>query len=124
MFTGRTLRLRQFVAMLCMVATCVFCAQTILIQLDRVEHALGIEHDPNGLAGSLSVSDDRAQDSLTDDPSHPVAHAHLGDTGAQSLPAAANLPIAIDYSTVAFASNDPPALKGEDRSVLERPPNA
>src|SRR5688572_21754391 len=85
--------LRRIAAMGCIAVACLFCVQTTIAHLDRVEHALGIDHDAVPLVGPVHVHHHHASENTSADcgdstGSHPVNHAHQGDTAFNFLLAA------------------------------------
>ena len=75
--------LRRIAAIGCIAVSCLFCIQTTLAHLDRVEHVLGIDHDAVPLAGPVHhhhASDNTAADCGEPTGTHPVSHSHVGDT--------------------------------------------
>ena len=74
MFNRRKPRLRSFLAMCCLALMAVLTHQGAVASVDRVQHALGVEHAPNPLAGAVSFEHDHDHD------------AHHGDHHAAAAP--------------------------------------
>ena len=111
--------------MLCVAVVCAFCVESAIIAVDRVEHALGIEHDASPVAGTVvtCTATQNACDA-SGEPAHPVSHVHSGDTTTNgTLPAA----VAWTPSNSAgpdFAAVDSRLDRGLGQGAPERPPKA
>lgn len=118
-------RLTRTIAMLCVAIVCVFCVQTTLIAVDRLEHALQIEHDANPLAGTVQ-SCGAAADACeqTGGPVHPISHAHYGDTVTNALPGAAPSLMTIVFKAVGSPLPVSRARPSVGQLAPERPPKA
>lgn len=119
-------RFKKAIAMLCVVISCVFCVQMNVIALDRLDHALGIDHRANVLAGSI-VAVDEQHDHDQDDgnnPSHPVSHVHGADGGQSGV-----VHVTTPSSFVEFVSSEAIfvpelTLAGGFSNRVDRPPKA
>ena len=116
--------LKRIVAIICMAIACLFYVQTVLVNIDRMEHALELEHDANSLAGTVQYC------AVTPDACgqagdvHPVSHAHQGDTAMSVLAASFSvLPTAYDDKGTMQLSHHS-AGRGLEQLVPERPPKA
>lgn len=125
MFGRSSERLIRAIAMLCVAITCVFCVQTTIIALDRLEHALEIEHDAKPVAGTVQYCA-AAPDACgqSGEPNHPISHAHSGDTASNILLVAGPASLLIEFTTTAFSFAG--ARLGHSMSQLapDRPPKA
>lgn len=123
MFARGSKRLRRTIATLCVAITCVFCVQTIVITLDRIEHALEIEHDANPIAGTVHYCE-AAPDVCEQSGGlpHPISHAHSGDASTNMVLATALGSVAIKFKAATFpvmASRFGPAV---GQLAPDRPP--
>jgi hypothetical protein len=122
--------LRRIAAIGCIAVTCLFCVQMTLVHLDRVEHALGIDHDAVPMAGPVHVhhhhdaSDHSHADSDESNGSHPVSHAHQGDTAFSFLLAATYQIIPVDVARQGSSLTDAVAVRGMAPGLPDRPPKA
>lgn len=124
MFARGSKRLRRTIATLCVAITCVFCVQTIVIALDRIEHALEIEHDANPLAGTILYCE-AAPDVCEQSGGlpHPISHAHSGDASTNMLLAATALgSVAIKFKAATFPVTASRLGPVEGRLAPDRPP--
>jgi hypothetical protein len=94
-----------------------------VISLDRIEHALGIDHHANPLAGSIVVVDHQDCDD-DKDPSHPVSHAHSGQNCQTGIILLTTVCSPVKFVTVAAFSVKQRVQVGEFTSTLDRPPKA
>ena len=110
--------------MVCVAAMFVFGVQTAIVAVDRIEHALEIDHAPNALAGTIqcTASADACQNS--DDPSHPVSHAHGSDTAMSGLDATVGEGVVVEFTASHFAWAHSRMLSGLSQHAPERPPKA
>lgn len=125
MFTRTKPALRRTIAIFCMAITCAFCVQANIITLDRIEHAHGIEHHANPVAGTVvdcTSGHDACQPSDEPSSQHPVSHAHAGDTATSGVlvPSTASAPI--ETSGTLLAAFDTGAGSGLAQHAPERPP--
>lgn len=72
-FNRRKPRLRTFLAMCCLALMAVVTHQGVVASVDRVQHALGVEHAPNALAGAVLVDHDHDHDADHHDDHHRTA---------------------------------------------------
>lgn len=79
MFRRAVEKLKQIAAVACIALTCAVTIQAVVISVDRVEHALGIEHDANILGGTVLSCSDMPQFCNPTGDMQPVSHAHVGD---------------------------------------------
>lgn len=111
--------------MLCVVVALAFTAQATVVALDRIEHALGHEHDANPVAGTVQLSKhDHDHDHDTDNNHHGLSHVHTGDTAVSFTLAY----VAVDVSRVTLTPkysivSDRSAPPSQTNS-LDRPPKA
>jgi hypothetical protein len=109
-----------------MAITCAFCVQTNIITLDRIEHALGIEHHANAVAGTVidcisSLDGCQSPDELTQ---HPVSHAHSGDTATNGMLASSTASAPIATLGRLLVALDPRIGPSVVQHAPERPPKA
>lgn len=118
-----SMRLMRTIAMLCVAITCVFCLQTTVIALDRLEHALEIEHDANQVAGTVQYCAD-APDGCeqTGGLPHPASHAHSGDTATYLLQAAGVASVATEFTAATFPIKAGRLGPGVSQLAPDRPP--
>jgi len=116
-------RLTRTFAMICMAIVCVFCVQTTLIAVDRLEHALEIEHDANPLAGTVQVCG-AAIDACeqTGGALKPVLHAPSGGSGKNGMPGSAPSLVAIDFKATTIPLARPQAGPSVSQVAPDRPP--
>ena len=118
-------KLTRIVAMLCVAITCVFFVQTTIITLDRIEHALEIEHDANPLAGTVqycgAAHDECGQ---SGGPAHPISHAHYGDTVTNVLLGSAPSLVTVDVKVTKIRLMGTSAGPGASQLAPDRPPKA
>lgn len=81
MFFRRADTLRRCIAIVCMAATYMLSVQSVIVSIDRIEHALEIEHHANPLAGTISFCTSQTESCGGSNETHPVSHshAHAGD---------------------------------------------
>ena len=87
MFIRAYTGLKRAIAVACIAIACLFCVQSVLISIDRIEHAFEIEHDANPLAGTIyfcAVTSDGACEQ-PGDVHQPLSHAHHGDATTSVL---------------------------------------
>lgn len=117
-------RFQKAIAMLCVVISCVFCVQMNVIALDRLDHALGIDHRANALAGSIvAVDQDHDQDDGTN-PSHPVSHAHSADGGQTGVVHVLTPSSSVEFVTAEAFFVPELTLAGGFSNRVDRPPKA
>lgn len=114
-------KLRSVVAALCVVIACLFCAQSVLVSLDRIEHALDMDHHAHPLAGTIQCTEQGAHECGSNGV-HPISHAHHGDTATTVLAASAatGVPVHPQRLTVTFVHDF--AGPGIGPLLPERPP--
>lgn len=126
-------RTRTILAMCCMALMAVLAAQGVIANVDRTQHALGVEHAPTPLAGAVHYDHDdhhevglgdvpaSADPSPDDDDGRP-AHHHYAEGPQLAAPSADRLPglMLARLAVVAVPRLDSPALLVTAR--LERPP--
>lgn len=125
MFGRGSKRLIRTIAMLCVAMTCVFSMQTIVIALDRLEHALEIEHDGNPVAGTVQycvAAADACEQS--DGAINPISHAHSGDTVTNIMLGSARSLVAIDFKATTIPLAGPQAGPSISQVAPDRPPKA
>lgn len=111
--------------MVCVAIVCVFCLQTTLIAVDRLEHALEIEHDADPLAGTVQycgATTDACEQS--GEPSHPISHAHYGDTATNVLAGSAPSLATIDFNAATIPLAGSRAGPRVSQLAPDRPPKA
>ena len=122
------LGLRRIAAVGCIAVACLFCVQTTIAHLDRVEHALGIDHDAVPLVGPVHhhhhATDKAGGDCGESKGTHPVSHAHQGDTAFSFLLAASCQIIPVDVATRGSSLTDAVAVRGMAPGIPDRPPKA
>jgi len=106
-------------ALICVALVCVFCVQAAVAHIDRVEHALNIDHHANEIAGFI-LDDDEAPTGS----SEAVSHAHVGDGSSSNMTSASQLAHAQKIASVAFLSGHASDHVGADQLVPRRPPKA
>lgn len=118
-------RLTRTIAMICVAIVCVFCVQTTLIAVDRLEHAFEIEHDANPLAGTVqycgAASDGCEQ---SGEPIHPISHVHSGDTATNILPGSAPSLATIDFKEATIPLAGRRVGTSVSQLAPDRPPKA
>ena len=122
-------QLRRIAAMGCIAVACLFCIQTTIAHLDRVEHALGIDHDAVPLVGPVHVHHHHASENTgadCGDPagSHPINHAHQGDTAFNFLLAVSCPILRVDVARQGSSLTDAVAVRGMAPGIPDRPPKA
>lgn len=118
-------RLSRTIATICVAITCMFCVQTVVIALDRIEHALELEHDANPLAGPVhycAVSDNCEHPGSG--PGHPVSHSHLGDNGTNALAVAPQALVPVEFVAVPLMVVGTPGFSSLEQAAPERPPKS
>jgi len=143
-FNRRKPRLRSFLAMCCLALMAVLTHQGAVASVDRVQHALGVEHAPNALAGAVSFDhehdhgadhqgdhhaaaadddDHRQPDSGDQGPDDGVrSHQHAGEASQFAALESERLPALIVATGAAL---DLPLADGPESWLsarLERPP--
>ncbi|MDP3115911.1 MAG: hypothetical protein Q8N19_02230 [Phenylobacterium sp.] len=78
MSNRRKPRLRSFLAMCCLALMAVLTHQGAVASVDKVQHALGVEHAPNALAGAVSFDHDHDHDADQHGDDHAAADADHG----------------------------------------------
>lgn len=103
---------------------CLFCAQSVIVHLDRIEHALELDHHPDALAGTVQCSADSADSCNSPDRAQPLAHTHLADTQTAAL--AAGMVSTPTFAAKNGAPTSSASRAGSGMSALapERPPKA
>lgn len=142
MFDRRNRRIRSFLAMCCLALMAVLTHQGAVASVDRVQHALGVEHAPNALAGAVFVDHDQDHDAGHHDDHHRTAgdddhdqpsgnhgpddgvrsHHHTGEASQFAALDAERLPALILATGAAL---DLPPAEGPESWLsarLERPP--
>ena len=123
-FTHAFGKMKRVVTIVCITAACAFCVQSTVIAIDRIEHALEIDHDANSIAGSVVSCADAPADCAQYGGGHPVSHSHMGDTISPFF-------VAVDFDLIiplsARGGADP--LDGSPRCGIgacapDRPPKA
>ena len=118
-------RLKRTIAMICVAMCCVLVAQTTVIALDRLEHALEIEHDPNPLAGAVQSCDPAAEACEEADPSlDPMSHAHLGGAVTSIMLGSTPSLISVDFERATIRPASARAVPRLGRTAPDRPPKA
>ncbi|MBN8956859.1 MAG: hypothetical protein J0H17_09825 [Rhizobiales bacterium] len=119
-------RFRKAIAMLCVAISFVFCVQMNVIMLDRLAHALGIDHSVNALAGSVIAVDQQHDHDQDDgnDPSHPVSHAHNADGGQTGVVHSSIPSSSVEFVTVVAFFVPEFTLAGGFSNRVDRPPKA
>lgn len=113
------------IAAVCVAITCIFCVQTVVITLDRIEHTLELEHDANPIAGSIhycSASDNCEHPGSG--PGHPVSHSHLGDIGTNALAVAPQGLVPVEFVAVPLMVVGTPVFPSLEQAAPERPPKS
>ena len=119
----RMRRLQRIVAIFCMAITCLFAVQTVIVGVDRVEHALGIDHHATDVAGTLMACDeDRARCGSTGESN--LSHGHFGDTASSFLVTAPDAQLAVLVASTAVCLGPASPIAETDGFRLERPPKA
>ncbi len=126
------LGLRRLAAMVCIAVTCLFCVQVTIAHLDRIEHALGIDHDAVPMAGPVhhhhdhhhDASDKTDADFGESKGKHPVSHAHQGDTAFSFLLAVSYHIVPVDGDRQGPSLTDAAAVRGMAPGIPDRPPKA
>ena len=123
MFGRGSKGLTRTIAMVCVAIVCAFWVQTTVIALDRLEHALEIEHDANPLAGTVqhcaAAPDACGQSGGT---THPISHAHYGDAVTHALLGSAPALAPIDFKAAAIRLAATRAGRGASQLAPDRPP--
>lgn len=125
MFCRRYRRLSHAVATMCVAITCIFCIQTVVIALDRIEHALELEHDANPIAGNIHYC--AAPDSCDhsgDGHGHPISHSHLGDAGTNVLVGSPQALALLALVAAPLVLVGTPAFSSLEQAAPERPPKS
>ncbi len=114
------------VAALCVAMVCVFSVQTVITAVDRVEHALDIDHDANAAAGTVQYCSVTMAscDVPNNTSSHPVSHTHAGDTASGALVPAVFVYAPIEFSSAVLVAADAPQFAGQRQQTPDRPPKA
>lgn len=118
-------RLTRAVATFLVAITCVFCLQITLITVDRLEHALQIEHYANPLAGTVQYCGTTAGAcEQSGGPIHPISHVHYGDTGTNVLTGSAPSLANIDFKATTIPLAGFRAGPRVSQLTPDRPPKA
>ena len=118
-------RLKRTIAMVCVAMSCVLGVQTTVIALDRLDHALEIEHDPNPLAGAVQSCGLAAEACEEADASlDPMAHAHLGDAVTSIVLGSTPSLTSVDFERATIRPASARAVPGMERIAPDRPPKA
>jgi len=122
---------RRIIAMVCVAIAFVVCLQTTVVALDRMYHALGIDHDANPIAGSVRYSAaatdacklfDQPVEQSSDQPTFPTSHAHSGDTTTSGLQVSNPPSTLIKFGALIFAPMAERAGPGTSQQAPDRPP--
>lgn len=108
-----------------MVVVCLFCVQTTLVSLDRIEHALEHDHNATPLAGTVtycSITPEVCNQST--DPSHSVSHVHSGDTVTNLLQATGFAYFPVEFTPATFLLAGDQSSSNFTQSAPDRPPKA
>ena len=123
MFCRGSPRLTGFLVTVCVAITCLFCVQATLIALDRIEHALEIDHDPSPLAGAVQHCTDVPNAcEASGGADHPISHAHLGDAATTVLPGTAPSLAAADFNAAPASLAGNRTGTGLTHRAPDRPP--
>ncbi|UTP38238.1 hypothetical protein M9M90_13535 [Phenylobacterium sp. LH3H17] len=135
MFDRLQSRTRAILAMCCMALMAVLAAQGAITNVDRTQHALGVEHAPIPMAGAVHFDHDdhhqgvsgdvpESADPIPDDDDGRPAHHHYAEGPQMAALSADRLPelMVARLAAVAVPRLDSPALLVTLR--LERPPKA
>jgi hypothetical protein len=121
-------RLRRIAAICCIAVTCLFAVQMTIVHLDRIEHALGIDHDAVPLAGPIHhhhhASDHSGDDRDDTKGPHPASHAHQGDSAFNFLLATSCQISQVDVTRHSASLTDAAAVRGMAPGIPDRPPKA
>lgn len=123
MLALRSNRFARAVAAFCVVISCAFAVQATIVTLDRIEHALGHDHDANPVAGTVKACGDGTACKESND-HQDVSHVHVGDTVVAFALSAAALEVPhqqIVSRYLAISDQSAPPL---DPTSLDRPPKA
>jgi hypothetical protein len=112
------------VAALCVAMVCVFSVQTVITTVDRVEHALDIDHDANAVAGAVQYCSVTMAscDIPNETSSHPVSHTHAGDAASSALVPAVFVSALVQFASAVHVAADAPQLAGQRQQTPDRPP--
>ncbi len=114
----------RFVALICVALACVFCVQSVVSHIDRVEHALNIDHHANELAGFVVGDHSHDDDEPQKDGSHALSHVHVGDGSSSAMTSASQVGNVLRIAPVVFLLRHASVHVGTDASVPRRPPKA
>ena len=117
-------RLSRIGAALCVAIACQFCVLSVFVHLDRIEHALELDHHPQALAGTVECAVEMPDGCDSSDRAHPVAHTHQGDTPTTMLAAVAMAAMVNPSKGLAPAFSPARTGPGAGPSLPERPPKA
>ena len=118
-------RLKRMIAMVCVAMSCVLVVQTTVIVLDRLDHALEIEHNLNPLAGavqSCGLAAEACEDAVAS--LDPMSHAHLGDAVTSIVLGSTPFLTPIDFERATIRLASARAVPGLGRIAPDRPPKA
>ncbi|MBN9051015.1 MAG: hypothetical protein J0H78_16290 [Rhizobiales bacterium] len=116
--------LRKVVVALCIAAVASFCVQTVDVIVDSVEHSLGIDHAANAAAGSVIACETSINNNCAPGETHPISHAHLGDTATPFVVVAAVSVNFIRAETESVPLSNAAAIASLSSCAPERPPKA
>lgn len=121
MFCSGFLKLRQVAAVACVALTCFLGVQTAATAVDRFEHALGIEHDADNMAGSVTFCSDTPQLCSPSGDVQQVSHTHSGDTVTVFTVDKTDLPIS-QRQIETLREKERRVVTGLAHAAPERPP--
>lgn len=110
-------------AIACVILTCFVGIQGVVASIDRFEHAVGIEHAADSLAGTVISCVEAPQLCSPASDVHPGSHAHVGDTFT-AITAAHAAFIEGPIGAHAPSSSRNAVTAGITLAALERPPKA
>jgi len=113
--------LGKIVVALCIAAVASFCVQTVEVIVDSVEHTLGIDHAANAAAGSI-IACEISISNCSPGETHPISHAHLGDTATPFVVSAAMTVSFIRTETESVPLSNAAAIASLSSCAPERPP--
>ncbi|MBN8974307.1 MAG: hypothetical protein J0H51_20145 [Rhizobiales bacterium] len=114
----------RLAALICVALVCVFCVQAAVAHIDRVEHALNIDHHASEVAGFVVGDHSHDDDEAPTDSPHAVSHAHVGDVSSSTMTSVYQVGRALKIASVVFLSRHASVHVGADQSVPRRPPKA
>lgn len=109
---------RHWIIVLCTVLVLVLCVQFAVVAVDRIQHHLGIGHEPTALAGTV-VEHDR----VIPETDHAPDHDHVADAALGYLyPLAGSAPWAPVIEPAVLDLMLVQLIHGRCACVPERPP--